>query len=93
MEKLVEVLGAIKEAVDWKTLLGVLLVIAGVLAGLYFGIWWAFIGGIIAFIEAIQAEPVLAKSVAYAIARVFFASLIGWGAFMALVFPGARLLK
>lgn len=93
MEKLTELLEAIVEAIDWQTLLGFLLIIAGVFAGLYLGLWWAFIGGIVAFIESFQATPVEAFDVALAFARIWFSALIGWGVFFALVTPGAKLLK
>ena len=56
------------------------------IAGLYFGIWWAFIGGIIDIIDevnrAIAGEPLVALRVAAGIAKIMFAGLIGWAAFV-----------
>lgn len=58
-----------------------ILMAAAVCAGLYFGVWWAFIGGIIAVIEGAKATPVESMTIALGIARVMFAGLIGWAAF------------
>ena len=79
--------------VDWKGLVGFLMIVAGVIAGLYLGIWWAFIGGIASFIEAVKATPVEALDAAIAFARIWFSALIGWGACLVLVIPGLKLLK
>ena len=63
---------------------GMLLIAFGVCAGLYVGVWWAFIGGIVEFIEAVKATPVESKGIAIGIAKVLFAGPIGW--FVGLIF-------
>jgi hypothetical protein len=73
--------------------LGVLLVLAGIGIGLYFGLWWAFIGGIIQVIEQIRAEHLDASIVAFGIAKVIFAGVIGWAAAAVCLIPGAALLN
>ena len=78
---------------NWKSLLGVILIGAGVFVGFYVGVWFCFIGGIVAFIEAVQCDPVVAIDIALSIARVFFASLIGWVSAIVFLVPGATLLK
>ena len=67
---------------------GLLLIVVGVLAGLYFGLWWAFIGGIVGLVEAIKATDIMALDVAMSVARIVFAGLIGWGAAAVCVIPG-----
>jgi hypothetical protein len=73
--------------------LGVLLILAGIGIGLYFGVWWAFVGGIIQIIEQVRAEHLDAMMVATGIAKVMFAGLIGWGAGAICLIPGAALLN
>lgn len=74
-------------------LIGVLLIIAGIAAGLYCGLWWAFIGGIVAVIEEIRAESLSALNVALGICRILFAGAIGWIAACALIIPGAVMTR
>lgn len=47
----------------------------GIGAAIYLGWYIMFIGGIMAFINAIKADPTVASDVAWAIARVVFASV------------------
>jgi hypothetical protein len=74
-----------------KLAFGLLLILVGVALGLYAGLWWAFIGGIIQIIEAVKATPVPAMDVALGIARIVFAGLIGVVSAMALILPGAAM--
>jgi len=77
-----------------KAILGALLILCGVLAGGYVGIWWGFIGGIIDGVEAIKATPVDAALLAWGAAKVFIlASLCGWLSAVAFILPGVALLK
>lgn len=76
-----------------KLTLGCLLCLVGIAAGLYFGIWWAFIGGIVAVIEEIRADELEAMNVALGVARVMFAGLIGWVCGVIALFPGLVLIK
>lgn len=75
-----------------KNGLGLLLIIGGVAFGLYAGLWWAFIGGIIQIIDAVKATPVPAMDVALGIARVVFAGAIGGISAFVLVLPGMAML-
>ncbi len=76
-----------------KPILGILLVLAGIAAGLYFGLWWAFIGGIVVIVEQIRATNLDAMTLALGIARVIFASAIGWLSAMVCIIPGLALIK
>ena len=41
------------------------MVVAGVAAGIYFGFWWAFIGGIISVVNELKSTDVSGASVAH----------------------------
>ena len=68
--------------------IGVMLMIAGIGFGLYAGLWWGLIGGIIATVEAIRAPELVGKDLALGIVRFVFSEVIGLvcGAIIAL--PG-----
>jgi hypothetical protein len=44
---------------------------------LYCGIWWGWVGGVVAIIEAAQATPVVAMDVSLGLVRFVFAGIIG----------------
>jgi len=67
--------------------------IAGVAFGVYAGLWWAFIGGIVDVISAIRAPELVAMDVAIGVAKVMFAGVIGGVCGIIAVFPGYALLK
>lgn len=71
------------------------LVIAGlgVVAGLWAGVWWAFIGGIVDVISAIRAPELSAMAVAVGVAKVLFSGVIGWVVGAIAVFPGYLMMK
>jgi len=71
-----------------KTLIGIVLIIAGIALGLYLGVWVMFIGGIIDIIDQIKAPELSAMAVAWGVVKVVFASLIGWLAALILILPG-----
>jgi hypothetical protein len=60
-----------------KELIGLLLIIIGVIFGLYVGIWVCFVGGIIDIIEQIRATNLEAMSVAWGVAKIVFAEFFG----------------
>jgi uncharacterized membrane protein len=60
-----------------KTLIGLLLILAGIALGLYVGIWLCFIGGIVDVINAIKTTPVPALQVAVGVAKVIFSGFLG----------------
>ncbi len=53
-----------------KSLAIILIVFAGIAAGLYVGVWVFFIGGIVDVIEGAKADPVNAKGIAWGVAEV-----------------------
>jgi len=76
-----------------KTILGFLLVIAGIILGLYMGVWVCLIGGIVQVVQSAVANPVDTWGVAYGLAKFFFAGLIGWLSFFVVGGIGLTLLK
>lgn len=76
-----------------KVIIGIILIVAGIVLGLYCGLWWAFIGGIIAIIEQVRAEYMDATIIAISICKIIFAGLIGWAAAAICLIPGMAMLK
>ena len=75
-----------------KTTIGIVLIIVGILVGLYAGMWWAFIGGIIQIVEAIRADMLIPFDIAFGIARVCFSGFISWMCAIIFIIPGKLLL-
>lgn len=67
---------------------GIAMMVVGVVAGIYFGLWWAFIGGIIDIVNALKADDIVAFDVAIGLAKIVFASVIGWASFALCFFVG-----
>ena len=76
-----------------KTIIGVVLFIFGIALGLYFGVWWGFIGGIVQVVEAFKAPDISAMQVAIGLLRWWASSLIGIGAGLIPCAIGASLIK
>ena len=76
-----------------RNVLGILMILGAVVFGVYAGLWWAFIGGIVQIVEAVKADPVSAMDIALGIVRVVFAGAIGGFSFFALAAPGVAMLK
>jgi hypothetical protein len=76
-----------------KPILGILLILAGIASGIYFGVWWALIGGIVVVIEQVRAVNLDAMTVALGIVRILFAGFIGWASAMVLILPGYLLIS
>lgn len=76
-----------------RNVLGLLIIIASVLFGVYVGGWVLFVGGIVQVIEAIKATPVEALGIAVGILRVVVAMAVGTLIAAAGVFFGARFIR
>ncbi len=74
-------------------LAGIILVVSGIVLGLYIGIWVCFIGGIVQIINEIKSpDAVNAINVAIGIGRIIFAGIIGWVVTILGILPGTALL-
>lgn len=61
----------------WKAV-AIASVVMGAACGLYLGVWWAFIGGIVDVVCAIRSEDLDAYMLATGIAKVVFCQVIGF---------------
>ena len=68
------------------------MMLAGFGLGVYAGIWWAFIGGIVQFIEAIRAPQIVSMDIAIAVAKFLFSGMIGSVCGIVAIFPGFALM-
>ena len=75
-----------------RTIIGMLLVLGGVVFGVWAGVWWALIGGIIDVINQVRAEHLDAIAVAIGVAKIMFAGAIGYAAMFLLAVPGWALV-
>ena len=76
-----------------RNFIGLLMIIAGIILGLYVGVVVCFVGGITQIIVAITTPPVLASPIAWGVAKIVFAGLAGWVCAIALILPGFAMLK
>jgi len=75
-----------------RNLIGLIMIFAGIILGLYVSIWVCFIGGIVQVINIIKSpEAVEALAIALAIARIVLAGLGFWISALILVIPGFTL--
>lgn len=75
-----------------KVVIGLLMIVGGIALGLYAGLWWAFVGGIIQIISAVQASPIPPADIAWGVVKIVFAGLIGGVSALVLVVPGAAMV-
>lgn len=62
----------------FNLIFGILLILTGLATGIYFGLWWAFVGGIVDIVNAVTSTPISAMGVAVGVVKMIFASVIGW---------------
>lgn len=71
-----------------KQIIGMVLIVAGVIFGVWAGLWWALIGGIIDIINTIKAPDIVAMDIAIGIVKIMFASAIGGFSTLLAIIPG-----
>ena len=76
-----------------KNVAGFAMIACGILFGLWAGLWWAFIGGIVDVISAIRSPELVAMDVAIGVAKVMFSGVIGYASAAVLVLPGYVVLN
>ncbi|MBT6052959.1 MAG: hypothetical protein HOG49_39660 [Candidatus Scalindua sp.] len=59
-----------------KIYLAIIILILGISASLYLGLWVMFIGGIVQLVGAVRAEQLIAMDVALGVARVCWAGFV-----------------
>lgn len=75
-----------------KVIAGLILLVLSVFLGLYVGVWWAFIGGIVQVITSFQQPHIDALMAALGITRVMGAGLFGAITFYGLFIPGLMMV-
>ena len=75
-----------------KTIIGLLLCLAGIVVGVYVGAYLMFIRGIIQVVTSIT-PTINAVGIAWGIARVVSAGITGWFSFFVLFIPGLACLN
>jgi hypothetical protein len=73
--------------------LGTLLIVVGIIAGVYLDIWVLFVGGILEFIQGVKATPTDTNAVVWGIVKTIL--LAGGGSALTLIlliFPGLSMV-
>lgn len=73
-----------------KLILGILGVIAGIVLGVYVGLWLCFIGGIIGIakvVMALLAGKLLVGTLAWSVFKIVIAGIAGWISASILILP------
>lgn len=76
-----------------RNVAGVLLVLLGVVAGLYVGGWLLFIGGVVDVVNGVKATPTDGGMIAWGVIKALvLAEVVGALAFWACALPGLSLV-
>jgi hypothetical protein len=76
-----------------KIVMGLLMVISGIILGVYVGVWIMLIGGIVQVIEQVRSEHLDAVRVGFGIVQILLAGLTGILSAMFLIIPGMAVLS
>jgi hypothetical protein len=72
--------------------IGIVLILVGIVLGLYVGVWLCFIGGSVQLIEEMRAEHLNAMGVAIGVTRIVLAGFLGCLSAIVCILPGWFLL-
>lgn len=75
-----------------KNFLGILLVVAGIILGLYIGVWYLFVGGIVQVINSLMF-PTNTIAMAIGVFKVLASGYIGWLVGLIIIFIGITILQ
>jgi len=75
-----------------KNCIGIILILIGILLGLYCGVIWAFFGGIFQIVYALRAEVLQEEQIVFGVLRILFSGLIGYISCAVFVYTGLNLL-
>ena len=76
-----------------KPLIGLLMIIAGIVLGIYVGGYLMLFKGVLQIIEQIQAEQLIAAKVAWGVVKILFAGAVGSACAYVLIIPGRVLIN
>lgn len=77
---------------DYRVLGGIAMIVAGVILGLYVGLWLLFIGGIVQVINGVKMD-FNALYIAVGIAKIIISSAVGSVSALILVIPGLVIIR
>ena len=69
--------------------IAVMLFLCGIVAAVYFGFWWAFLGGVFDVVSAVRAEDLSKSALLCGVVKMLFAGPIGFLSGMAFWVAGA----
>jgi hypothetical protein len=75
-----------------KGIIGIILIVLGIILGIYVGVWFCFIGGIIQVLDAIKITPIPSMPIAIGIFRIIGAGFCGFFSAIALIIPGITMI-
>ena len=76
-----------------KYIIGVIVILAGVVLGLYLGGYVCLFGGIVELIESAKMNPIDAVGIAFGILRILGAAIVGWGSFFLIAALGGGIMN
>ena len=76
-----------------KFIIGAIVIIFGVLLGLYLGGYICLYGGIIELVESAKMTPIDAPGIAFGIIRILGAAIVGWGSFFLVAMCGGGIMS
>lgn len=75
-----------------KTIIGIILMLTGLVFGLWLGVEVLFVGGIVDIINQIKAPELSVVTVAWGLVKIIFAPGVGLIIVIALISPGWRIV-
>ena len=73
-----------------QAIIGLILILLGIVLGIYFGVFVLFIGGILQFFSSLC--PLNLVGIAWGLIKFFLSGLVGWGTFAICMLIGAFLI-
>lgn len=74
-------------------IIGLVFIAFGICLGIYVGLWWAFVGGIMQIVNTVRSPELDAAILAWGVVKVVFASFAGCLAGALPVMVGLFILK
>ena len=74
-------------------ILGFVMILIGVILGLYVGLWVCFIGGIVQIIDAVKIVETPMAQVGWGVTKMIFAAFSGWLCALVFVVPGIAMVQ
>lgn len=77
----------------FKTIIGVILIMAGIVLGIYVSVWVCIIGGIVDIVEVLKTTGIDRMKLSWAILKILFAGIFGTLIYYFLALTGALFLQ